>query len=404
MSICSNATRTLSRCRVPTGTLLPFLYQTTTIQRWTFVVRPARRRHVNSRSKYADDIPFEDDSLPSSIEQDSAQQTTITGSERAAFQKLYRKFSARLPAVEGQDIVEPDDELSGQQYSCASNSHSAQLDKVFDEAMKGGLRSRTSEEVMQRPKVPAKYSEQVDGCNIANVGLESTRHRRQKAKVVATKLKQAEKDRVDKLLQGAQTDQELWQVLHREVLDKVRKLDLDAPPVQPQLQDIRSLSEPMASNARIVFQNYPHHLVTAVSVLRNLFPSSPLPSSILPTIKSLGRSSYALGATTLLYRHLIRAAWVQQASYDDIDMLLTDMNHGAIEYDADILALLDSIIKEYEVARIGHVGREMQLVSAMGRSSEGIKKVRQWRAIVADRLGIVSKEMRLPLRAVKKEV
>lgn len=137
-------------------------------------------------------------------------------------------------------------------------------------------------------------------------------------------------------------------------------------------------------------------------MLRTEFPSSPLPLSILPTIKSLGRSSYALGATTTLYRHLLRTAWIQHSSYTYIDTLLVDMNNGAIEFDADILTLLDSIIKEHEMARSGRLGREMQLVYGMEQFLEGIKKVRQWRSVVAERLGVSSDERRVAGKVIRR--
>jgi hypothetical protein len=139
---------------------------------------------------------------------------------------------------------------------------------------------------------------------------------------------------------------------------------------------------------RILFPNYPHHLLTALVSLRTNFPGSPLPLTILPTIKFLGRSSYALGATTLLYRHLLRTAWLQQASYILIDNLLTDMETNVIEFDSGILEVLEAIIKEYEMARSGRLGKEMQLVYGMEMWGEGVKKIKTWRNDVAERLGI----------------
>ena len=45
------------------------------------------------------------------------------------------------------------------------------------------------------------------------------------------------------------------------------------------------------------------------------------------------------------------------------------MHNAAIEFNMDTLTLLDQVIKEYEMARSGRLGREMQMVYGMERRS-----------------------------------
>ncbi|KAH7355582.1 hypothetical protein BKA66DRAFT_368669, partial [Pyrenochaeta sp. MPI-SDFR-AT-0127] len=417
MSICSTTLRALSRSRVQTSkTLLPFLYQTYTIQQWKPAARPIARRPFTSRSKNneSDDIPFEDDSLPPAIDAiEPARKTTITGSERAAFEKLYKTFNTQGKAKSDNEHIVELDQIADEYYEDDEEHPPPSLDKVFDQVLKGEPRWRGSRSANQRTQVKSKKSEEVQAA--ANSPLSprtsKTQSRRKDAKAEAARIKElklAERERVDKLLQTAQTDRELWKILEREVFEQVRKLDLDGTKkgkdqqsTKPNTTNRKLKSDPTASDPRILFQNYQHHLITALLSLRTAFPSSTLPLSLLPTIKSLGRSSYALGATTTLYKHLLRTAWLQQSSYTQIDQLLIDMDNGAIEFDDSILDVLDAVIKEHDMARSGRLGREMQMVYSMDQFLEGIRKVKQWRGVIAERLGVASEERRVQQRPVR---
>lgn len=122
MSICSNSARALSRSRLPaTKTLLPFLYQTPTIQQWQAATRSIARRNITSPSRPYDteDVPFEDESLPPAIDQEPPRKTTITNTERAAFQKLYRKFNTEGRQQKEKDHVVELDQIADEYYEDA---------------------------------------------------------------------------------------------------------------------------------------------------------------------------------------------------------------------------------------------------------------------------------------------
>ncbi|KAA8626799.1 hypothetical protein PtrSN002B_010532 [Pyrenophora tritici-repentis] len=418
MSVCSNAIRAVSRSRIPPSkTLLPFLYQTQTIQQWQPASRRIARRNITSRSRptdeddvpFADEIPFDDAKLPPPMDEEFTRKTTITSTERAAFQKLYKRFTTEGRQQKDKDHAIELDQIADEYYEDEEDSKPS-LDKVFKEAMQAKPRVRAVRtEKIRAPRKHAQASEE-DGVNTPPTkAAHSRRDRGDKVDLAKFKeMRLAERQRIDHLIRTAPTDHALWQILDREVLTRVRDLDLDNANTgdsttgdsKKKHQPSKSKSQtslkpdPPTTEASILFQNYPHHLITAIHTLRTEFPSSPLPLSILPTIKSLGRSSHALGGTPALYKNLIRTAWIQQSSYMTIDSLLTEMDHHAIEFDADILALLQAIIKENHQAYSGVLGKEMQMVLGMDMFVEGIRKIEAWEGIIAKRLGVRSEEKR----------
>ncbi|EOA84898.1 hypothetical protein ACJQWK_06241 [Exserohilum turcicum] len=422
MSACSSTVRAVSRSRVPPlKTLLPFLYQTTTIQQWQPATRPIARRNITSRSRSndGDDIPFEADNLPPPIDQ-APRKTTITGTERAAFQKLYKKFNTEGRQQKEKDHIVELDQIADEYYEDDEDNSKPSLDEIFDEAMRGDARLRASRTPLLRPKTGAQPGK--DALDSSEIEPGKARSSRGKAAGVDTapfkEMRSAERERIDKLIRDAPTDRALWEVLEREVFAKVRQLNLDnigttkggEAATESTSTSKNSNTESRPTNKpemppleqRILFKNYAHHLVTAVAVLRSEFPASPLPLSILPTVKSLGRSSHALGATTILYKNLLRTAWIQQSSYATIDTLLTDMDNNAIEFDPDILVILDHIIKENNQARGGVLGREIQMVYNMDMSIDGVGKLVAWRRIVAERLGFKNDGMRTTSDVVRR--
>ncbi|KAF2631642.1 hypothetical protein BU25DRAFT_385118 [Macroventuria anomochaeta] len=411
MSACSNTLRALSRSCIPTNkTLLPFLYQTATIQQWKPAAQPIARRNISRYSRKddpsAEDIPFENkEELPPALDDlEPARKTTITGSERAAFEKLYRKFNTRGSRQNEKDHEVEIDAIADEYWEPDEEEEDpkASLDKIFDDALKGKAKSAREWNRSGTEQLRSRKSKQ-DLQSMAEHVLKGTRPLEMRARELrakkkkdtsaqAAKLNEArlrERNRIDALLTSAKTDRELWETLQREVFDQVRQLDLDSTAPKPKrpARNAKSTSTTTTVDPKILFTNYPHHLLTALTTLRTHFPASPLPLSILPTIKSLGRSSYALGATTALYTTLLRTAWLQQSSYPLLTSLLTDMHNGAIEFSVDTLALLDQVIREFDMARSGRLGREMQMVYGMEQFGEGIREVRRWRQVVAERVG-----------------
>jgi hypothetical protein len=346
--------------------------------------------------------------LPPTVEEaQSARKTTITDTERAAFEKLYRTFKAQGQGRSKDQDGEHDelDQIADEYYEDDEDSSSNSLDKVFDAVLQGSPRLRHAQKDGTSPVSNMKKAGKpsAPGTEDASTVPDTPQNRKKlAAKAERERIKKthlAELERVDELLKTAQTDSQVWHVLDREVFDQLRKLDLDKAnmastkvPSKSNSQKTRGKpTSATAVDARMLFANYPHHVLTALQVLRSHFPRSPLPLTILPTIKALGHSSYALGATTQLYKHLLRTAWVQQSSYTMIDTLLADMDAHTVEFDAGILEMLDGVIREYEMARSGKLGRELQLVFGMEIWLEGISKITAWRDVVAKKLRVQEK-------------
>lgn len=436
MVVCRSTLSAVSRSRVAVAvnlssaskTLVPFLYHTATIQQWKPAAYPIARRSASSRSpRDDDDIPFEHgEPLPPAIDDPTpARKTTITGSERQAFEKLYKKFSSaeehthdEIPFRHEIDQIADEwyeeDEDGESAPAPTSASASASLDSVFD-AVLAGLPAPGQEPKHKKVRKPAGNLQTL-AENILRPEVEQARRKpKPEALAEAARIKgmrEADKTRVQGLLQHAQTDRELWDILEREVFDMLRRLDLDntTKSIEQQLSTsptgTSKTSKPVKDDRndlrRVLFPNYPSHLIFATNLLRTKFPSSLLPLSIIPTIKSLGRSSYALGATTTLYNIIIRTVWVQLASYDHLDQLLTDMDNGGIEPDTQTLEILDGILGEYQDAIFGRFGPSLQAVYRMDHYTEGAKKLQTWREVTAKRLGALTEKIASEGRLIRK--
>lgn len=411
MSLCSNTLRAHLRPapHPKTQTLLPFLYQTATIQQWHAQSRLHARRYVSYRTEHEDSIPFEDaeGNLPPRLEDvPTPRKTTMTTTERAAFEKLYKTFNTqgegRSKSSNGEH--EELDQIADEYYEDDEEPAGHSLHTAFDAVLKGSLNT---------PKPPGNAPESTPVVAPAVPDLavpETPRTRKLKeARAERDRVKKAQleqRERVKVMMKTATSDRDLWHMLERAVLDPIRKLDLDGTGTEGQSAGIKAVrrkartdsGNKSATNEKMLFANYPSHLLTALLTLRHHFPTSQYPLMLIPTIKSLGRSSYALGASTVLYKHLLRTAWLQQSSYTLIDTLLTDMDTNAIEFDAGILEVLDAVIKEHNMARTGKLGMNIKLVYGMQQWLEGIQKIKDWRKTIALRLGIHTDEEKRQVR------
>lgn len=419
--------------------LVPFLYQTPTIQQWHPAAAPVARRNASSRPDRDGDIPFDGlETLPRSIDDHvPARKTTVTGPERELFEKLYKKSSNQDQPQNGLPSSHDTDQIVDEWYEEDDDNAPASLDAVFEAVLAGRPPpgKHAKRDTARKPRETMKTLAQ----NILRPEFEEARRKpRAEAAAEAARIKalrEENKLRVWGLMEQARTDRELWEILEREVFEKIRSLDLDGlvggKAIEPRTKAAKTTesaedkmekenntgesseaapkkrafpTKPTATawtpvrnkdpmhDPRILFPNFPSHLTHAAGLFRKEFPSSPLPLSILPTIKSLGRSSYALCATTALYNLLIRTVWIQYSSYDYIDELLTDMDNGGIEFDAVTMALLDEIHAEYEDARKGRFGVSLRGIYRMDHFGQGVNKIQNWKKIAMQRIGAWAEE------------
>jgi hypothetical protein len=426
-------------------TLVPFLYQTATIQQWKPTAYPIARRSISIRKPPEDDIPFENaDELPPTLDEAASQRrTTITGSERAAFEKLYKKFSAEEQPKDDVPFADETDQIADEWYEEDDDADlegsGESLDSVFDEVLSGlPNKKRTGKRTQFKPGHNLKKLAE----DILKPELDAARKKSdveaRKQAAFTKKMRGEEKKRIQALMEAAKTDLELWQVMEREVFEPIREMKLDEenkPKARAQTsqkrkkkgtsttegifasaaspQDVDSLQNGVAvpstqevsttdsspvdydkyrRDPRIAFPNFPAHLIFLARVLRASYPSSQLPLSILPALKSLGRAPYALGATTTLYNIIIGTAWTQYSSYTYIDTLLADMDNGGIEFNLATLNLLDEILSEWNRLRKGGLGPTALAIYRMEYYTEGAKKLQSWREVAAQRLGAMTKK------------
>lgn len=212
MSLCSHTVRAISRSRVAkSNTLLPFLYQTATIQQWQPATRPIARRTIASQSKprndwpVVEDVPFEDaeGNLPPTMEEaESARKTTMTDTERAAFEKLYKTFNAQGQRQNAEDGEHEElDQIADEYYEDDENDASASLEKVFDDVL------YRSPRLLQTQRNGKNMTHTPRPSEVSTDTPDTPQNKKKLAAKVESerirKLRIEERERIDKLMKGA---------------------------------------------------------------------------------------------------------------------------------------------------------------------------------------------------------
>ncbi|KAF2807892.1 uncharacterized protein BDZ99DRAFT_68330 [Mytilinidion resinicola] len=413
MSLPTTTFRTLSSPRVQRqltakpATLLPFLYQTPTIQQCRSIRTP--RHESNSTGTPFDWVNGEKsagETLPPSIEEVAFHRqrpTTITDTERKAFLKLYNNLgqsaSSNAPASQ-------DDAATTSEGSKASPKP---LDTIFQNVLQNSVsaRDKNVQARAQRSKALSFAKEarsMVPKFDSRTVELnQEDAHRLQGLR----KLQEEQYKRITEMLSATKTDTELWDILDREVLTLIRNLDLDGTSAtkskkKPRTKGKKSAEtsstptipteaeptevEPTAASLSVIGPNFSSLLVTAVRQLRQEFPNSSLPLNLIPTVKALGRGAYVLGASTLLYNELIKMAWIKYADLQYVEELIQDMDNGGVDFDENTLEMLDAMNLEGQDARGQKYGHLVAAVWSLDRFVGGWAKLERWRITITERL------------------
>ncbi len=105
--------------------------------------------------------------------------------------------------------------------------------------------------------------------------------------------------------------------------------ELSIPETNPPLLDLPPHVPPLYIISRL----YPAALLLALRLFVTNFPSSPLPLAILPHTRSLGPTSYVLGASASFYNTLIDLRWDVYSDLRSVDGLLSEMERSGVEFD-----------------------------------------------------------------------
>ncbi|OAL39705.1 hypothetical protein AYO20_01102 [Fonsecaea nubica] len=112
-------------------------------------------------------------------------------------------------------------------------------------------------------------------------------------------------------------------------------------------------STPSPAQLAILQHTYPASILLALRLYMNFYPSSPYALLLLPRIRSLGTTSYVLGASPQFYNSLMSLVWLTRSSLRELDELLSEMERGGVEMDEGTYSVLGGIEEEraLEMAR-----------------------------------------------------
>lgn len=386
-------------------------------QRRVHTKRTAARRVTGSSIPFVRGSEDSEDLRPDKVadsEDGAKERSTITPAERKAFARLYELASADVSAVSGKAMkvasVAPsvNDVERGR---TRSNSEDNMLADILSAAKKTATAEHPKGNRVSQTRTQAQQSDDtvMDG-NLTFLHKEMTDTFAEISYELDMR-REAEMERIESQLKAAATDAELWQVMERDVFSAIRQLNLSSStrlfstsgvPISKRTAIRRATSisggdqeaVPMeqqldthnTTQLAVLGPNYPSYLLLAMRRLRKSFPSSTLPSAILPTIKSLGRTSYVLGASTALYNELLSHLWLSFADFQGIESTLADMEKGGIQHDAETLRILSDIIDEQQRAQEGQFGIGMQLVSLMERCTTPLERLSHWQYIIRQSL------------------
>ena len=94
---------------------------------------------------------------------------------------------------------------------------------------------------------------------------------------------------------------------------------------------------------KLVTQLYPACLLLASRLLAKNFPSSPFLPALIPEVKSLGTTSFVLGASTPLYNEILLNRWTVYSDFEGMNRLLGEMEQGGVEFDLSTYGILRTI-------------------------------------------------------------
>ena len=378
------------------STILPFLYQTSTIRS---SLAPTQRSLYVNGAKHAknpqDAIPFEgevgarghndqnrpagdtwtgdhtfDPSTKGSTNR-RLRDSTITASEKAVFERMFKELSDD----ESTKAVEEDDPLENtvEDAEALNKDVYSELNAIFDKAI-----SQTDRGAQQSPragperKAPTQISRNFMTALDAFGGPSSKARRvliargsEEERKIQVSVVEHSRK--VMKKIIEARTDTEIWRVLENDVFiligqqesqkkrlevqnqakkrkrgGSTSKADQEAEAAKEKKQSLRvkEKSFQQAEIEAVLSSNYGDYCLAAMRNLRRNYPASPYAMNLLPTVKGLGSISHVLAASVDLYNEVLFLLWSQYSDLHGMANLITEMGNQGIESNEITLRIL----------------------------------------------------------------
>jgi hypothetical protein len=406
MSGCANAGQALSRglkLYTPrTAYTLPFLYQTPTLRRYysalqdlakentperygNIRVRKPRREptytpppEVEKKPEYEDYVPFETPgAAESAVIQNTVQGESLTGTERNAFAQLEALANGpKRPATKTRKLPQESAFIS--------------LDDVLNEAITAieATEAKENKQTYTPTKKTPKRTE-YDTLSLASAPEPESSTKTDQGVTEYHNLV-LQDERTLAALRRAKTDTMLWSILENRLFSQIALLHLDSPaPASASMTPERR---------RFLLDIFPRRLVSAASLLRNHFPNSNLILAILPRVKQLGASAYALATSPDLYNQLLAFQFRKFADVDACNDLLQEMDENVVEPSPSTLKVLDYMLQfRHDCIETNKLGANVKSLFTTEKYRREFAVMEKWRGKVEQSL--VEQQSRLQRKA-----
>ena len=390
------ATRVISRScpRCLQLPALPFLYHTKTIQAYSCLETPQRQHKSqtpcrlfstpgHALAKQDEAIPFESSKSSSPEDEEHIlfphhapakaseksrhrsrrpRDSTITASEQAIFDRIFADIASSKQRASEQTLDE-ESEIAEESFG--------DLESIFNKTLEN-LQARTQRHEERKANRRRRSYTPIIADDIPTLNSYSTELRdragwdkpgvigSENISDLATAHKQ-HRSKIERMVDSAQTDTEIWAVLTKEVfplveelnarIEDVRKAKKRGPKVFKQIQSekldkqaerrardaakLRDQNTPASLPPTVLLSilqtEYPQYLTLVSRTLREHFPSSTYALNILPAVRRLGPISYVLGASTALYNETLLLLWNQESDLHGMADLLDEMGKQGVE-------------------------------------------------------------------------
>lgn len=323
--------------------LLPFLYNTRTI----------RTQHTDALSD------FEERPQRPARGRDVAY-------KRLNFNHRDRDGPSERPRYQNRHYARPEhvpfEDATQEKESVRENMNTSTMTPSEKKAFEGllGMRSQKGTQ-SDRFNVPDNLREMFSPDELKDV--ERTIQQEDAHTIALNKAVETDMSRVNTAFEKAQTDVELWQVMHQEVLSRILALDLDGSSTEqgsPPKRKPKGAKIPKwqggVTDETVITKNAPGHLVRFSVMLRDAFPASQLNVSLVPYLKSLGPATFAFLGTTALYNLHMRALMRQTCDISSVLSTLQEMDKQVYDLDHKSASMVAKFLKTSRAARRGELG------------------------------------------------
>ncbi|KIX00708.1 uncharacterized protein Z518_09773 [Rhinocladiella mackenziei CBS 650.93] len=326
----------------------------------------------------------------SAVESESISRSTNESLSKASFTTNQRQLGAPLRYVVSRDTA-PEPELTSPELSFKQIASSKHF-RRFDEHIQHAVRERMTEisEALQAAAASTTKRGDIAMWEVCEEQIFS----------LASSLKPIRRKQSSVIGPHKFTFSLLQSDNPPELLEAAEREFRDSAPVTPNTtvatRSLPETHEPLSetrfkpwTDLTILHHVYPAALLLALRLYIEHFPESQLAHNLLPRIRSLGHTSYVLGASPQFYNSLMSLVWLTRSSLREIDALLSEMERGGVELNEETYRILTRLENE----RAEDLTRDERHAGVL-RGSRGAawwKRHEQlfWFPRIADWLGLV---------------